>query len=307
MFKVVFVILHYNVIQVTIECIESILKYARYGNYRIVVIDNHSPNGTGATLKEKYLNHEIVNVILLDENIGFAKGNNVGYKYAKEILCADFIIIPNNDTEFIDDYFIDNAIRIYNESQYGILGPNIISVRTGEYQNPHKIELVSRDKVMEAIRHYRKEKMKYTIMSIFNFPFLYNYMRKVQRNVKTKYTSQCNHKLETMVGVTLFGACIVYSPLFIQKFDYAFYPEPFMYYDEDLLHYACAKQHLKIVYDPSITIYHKEKQATQTINKTYLNQRKFVNKHITNSVKILYQLMKEDNYYSINDFKEKPS
>ncbi|PKM50895.1 MAG: hypothetical protein CVV02_09255 [Firmicutes bacterium HGW-Firmicutes-7] len=300
--KIVFVILHFNAMQITIECIESIFKFARYDYYSIVVVDNKSPNGTGISLKEKYLNHPKVHVILLDENIGFAKGNNVGYKYAKETLEADFIIIPNNDTEFIDDHFIDNAIRIFNESAYGILGPNIISARTGAHQNPHKKELVTREKVVKAIRHYKNERIKHLLMSIFNFPAMHNYLRKMKKAVKSEKVSR-GKITEQMTNVTLFGACIVYSPLFIEKFNYAFYPEPFMYYDEDLLHYACAKQHLKVIYDPSITIYHKEKQATQTINRTYLKQRKFVNKHITNSIKILYRLMKEDNYYSINDFK----
>lgn len=298
--KFVFVILHYNAIEVTIECIESIFKNARDEFYQIIIVDNHSPNGTGPLLKEMYEEHPKIEVLLLQDNLGFAKGNNVGYQYAKEVLGADFIIMPHNDVIFMEDQIIPNIIKIFETTGFGILGPKILSQRT---QNPHKPHLVSRREVKRILHFYKRERIKNFVMTALPMTGLYNLLRSKKRSFKAKRSKPDVEHFEQMTDVTLHAACIVFSPLFINKFDYAFYPEPFMFFDEDLLHYMCAKEKLKVLFDPSILVLHKESQATESITKTPLIKSKFINKHIINSVKVLYRLMKEDHYYSINDFK----
>ena len=85
MYTFSFVILHYISITDTIECIESILKNINYLKYYIIVVDNGSKNNSGNILKEKYKNNSNVKVILNENNLGFARGNNVGYKLAKYV------------------------------------------------------------------------------------------------------------------------------------------------------------------------------------------------------------------------------
>lgn len=299
--NIVFVVLHYNTIEMTTMCIDSIINNIHYKPYRIVVVDNNSPNGTGQLLKEKYLNNNNIDFLLLPENIGFAKGNNAGYKYAKEVLGADFIIIHHNDVVFVDDMFVEKTLTIYNNTGFGILGPKIISKRT---QNPHKMHLVTRDEVKKILNFYRREKIKLFLMSTIRVTGVYELMRKIKRSVKTKKTNQVIMP-EQMTDVTLHAACIVFSPKFIKEFDYAFYPEVFMFFDEDLLHYMCAKHNLKVLFDPSLSVDHKESKATESVAKTPLNKSIFINKHIIKSVEILYKLMQEDNYYTVRDFKKK--
>ena len=127
--KICFVILHYIVIDDTIECIESIFNNIKYENYNIVVVDNKSPNSSGKILKDKYKKNDRVTVILNNENSGFAKGNNIGYKYAKAILKAQFIILINNDTIIKQNDFIDKIINTYEETKFYVLSPNIISTK----------------------------------------------------------------------------------------------------------------------------------------------------------------------------------
>ena len=89
-----FVILHYNTIEDTILCVDSIKENVN-SNYNIVIVDNCSPNGSGKLVKEKYCNDVDIHVILSERNEGFARGNNIGFIFAKERLHSKFIILMN--------------------------------------------------------------------------------------------------------------------------------------------------------------------------------------------------------------------
>ena len=295
--KIVFVILHYNCPEVTLECISSIKRTADYDNYHMVVVDNHSPDASGLSLKKRYKTDKKVTVIMNRENLGYAKGNNIGYSYAKNVLKADYIIIPNNDILFCQDNYIKKIMEIYEETHYGILGPDIQNLE-GIHQNPMKKELISRSSVLKIMNRYRRERIKNAIMLLIDVPFLYQWLRDKKRLIK-KDEVLCHER--RMENVTLFGACIIYSPLYIQKMDYAFFSEPFLYFEEDLLHYVSAKNGLKTVFDPSIRVIHKEKQSTASVYRTRLSQRRFYIEHVMNSLAILYRLMKEDRYRTVDD------
>lgn len=90
--KLWIIIINYNGIYDTMECIESILK----SDYtaEILIIDNASDNGEGEILEKEYTN---IHVIKSKENLGFAGGNNLGIWFAVEH-GADYIMLLNNDT-----------------------------------------------------------------------------------------------------------------------------------------------------------------------------------------------------------------
>ena len=43
------------------------------------------------------------------ENSGFAKGNNLGARFAIDVLNCDYLLFSNNDIEFIDSPLINTA------------------------------------------------------------------------------------------------------------------------------------------------------------------------------------------------------
>lgn len=98
-----FVILHYRAIDMTRTCVERI--QALDGENDIVIVDNASPNGTGKLLAEEYAADSKVTVLLNPENAGFARGNNMGIRWAKEHLSADFVVALNNDVEILQKDF----------------------------------------------------------------------------------------------------------------------------------------------------------------------------------------------------------
>ena len=68
--KFTFVILHYNNIDDTINCINTIkkLKVNKNDEVKIILIDNKSTNHTGTELASKYSNDKQIKVILLNKN-----------------------------------------------------------------------------------------------------------------------------------------------------------------------------------------------------------------------------------------------
>ena len=98
-----YVILHYQDINITKKSVYSLLKSTV--DSKIIIVDNCSPNGSGVTLERELSNEERVTVILNPHNDGFARGNNLGYKFAKEEYNPDIIVVMNNDIIISDSMF----------------------------------------------------------------------------------------------------------------------------------------------------------------------------------------------------------
>ncbi|MGL5690440.1 MAG: glycosyltransferase family 2 protein, partial [Bacteroidales bacterium] len=86
-----FIMVNYNGYNDTAELIDSIGCIIQTVSYEIVVVDNASVNDEGLRLQSDFPH---VNVILSEENLGFAGGNNLGIKHA----CGTYLYLINNDT-----------------------------------------------------------------------------------------------------------------------------------------------------------------------------------------------------------------
>mgnify|MGYP001416342161 FL=1 len=128
MFNVIFVILHYQNIDDTINCINSIKKLQGLdSNYKIILVDNKSPNNTGKELEKKYINDSNIETVLLEKNYGFSKANNIAFKKAKEYN-PEIVLVLNNDIIFEDNNFLLNLSKICkNSKKYDIICPDIIN------------------------------------------------------------------------------------------------------------------------------------------------------------------------------------
>ena len=109
-----FVILHYMAADYTVQCISSILALKKEpgDELMIYVVDNASPDGSGRKLLERYAGNDNVKVLLCRENIGFARGNNIGFRRARKA-GTDFLIMLNNDTEIEDPCFLKKIKEMY--------------------------------------------------------------------------------------------------------------------------------------------------------------------------------------------------
>lgn len=123
---IAFVVLHYNAIKETIDCVESIQKNIDTDSYCIVIVDNNSSNNTGSILNDKYRNHERIKVIINKENLGFAKGNNVGIDYARNVLRSEYVCCLNNDTLLEQKDFFSQISHLHDEKHIAVIGPQVI-------------------------------------------------------------------------------------------------------------------------------------------------------------------------------------
>ncbi|MEJ8303599.1 glycosyltransferase [Saccharibacillus sacchari] len=116
--KVSVVLITYNNLDYTKKCIDSIFQKTAYPNYELVIVDNDSQDDTPAYLLDLQKNMPNVKVILNDQNLGFAAGNNVGIRASE----GDYIILLNNDT-IVTRGWISGLIKHLNKDHVGMVGP----------------------------------------------------------------------------------------------------------------------------------------------------------------------------------------
>jgi len=86
--------------------------------FEVIVVDNNSHDGSCAFIKK---NFPKVTIIRLKENVGFAMGNNEGYKHAR----GEYIALLNNDTE-VDKNWLTELVAVAQDSRVGIVASKIL-------------------------------------------------------------------------------------------------------------------------------------------------------------------------------------
>jgi GT2 family glycosyltransferase len=152
MSRVAIIILNWNGWNDTAECLQSLIAIG-YRNYDIIVVDNGSTDDSPRALKEimqeianssatccpqgqdriavlwsfvelsmdeaaqsmlpLVLPGRRMVLIKCDDNYGFAKGNDIGIKYAFKNLHPDYILLLNSDTIVTND-FLGELVKIAN-------------------------------------------------------------------------------------------------------------------------------------------------------------------------------------------------
>lgn len=272
---IAFVILHYITIEDTVECVESIRTNMEYENYSIIIVDNGSPNHSGDILLNKYKDFNNIEVIISEENLGFAKGNNIGFIHAKYNQGADFIVLINNDTIIEQKEFCDKIITTYNKEKFHVLGPDILSLYDKKHQNPVP-------RIIKNIRDVEKRISKLSILKVLN----YFRIDQIVQNIKEKIEKKNNVEVE---DIQLHGSCLIFSRKYIERYD-GLYSKTFMYAEECILKYICCRDNLNMIYVPELQIKHKEDSSTNAyLRKDYLKRRFYYNNTIK-SYKLLREL-----------------
>ena len=159
------IILNTNRREDTLACLAS-LQQSLYPENKIIVLDNHSTDGSVEAISAKYPQVQIVS---LDKNLGYAGNNNVGINMAIDQR-VDWVFVLNEDT-ILDPDCISSLIKVgqgdpgigvlgpmvyhYDEPEViqsagGMLGPYWDSIHLakdekdiGQYVSPHQVEWIS--------------------------------------------------------------------------------------------------------------------------------------------------------------------
>ena len=120
--KVSIIILHLEEVRCLIDCVASLNK-ATYENCDIFIVHN----GPKSKVLEENLapiSQRITEVIDTGENVGFARGNNIGIRQALQ-KGAEYVLLLNDDT-VVSPEFLDILVNTAeNRADVGILGPKI--------------------------------------------------------------------------------------------------------------------------------------------------------------------------------------
>lgn len=278
MSKYCFLILHYISIDDTTSCVDSIMKlYSKY-DYKIVIVDNASSNNSGILLKKKYSSNDNITVILSEKNLGFANGNNLGFKYIKENINPEYIIMINNDIVMLDKDFLDKIDKIYNKEKFAVLGPKII-LKDGS--------ISSYKKHLNTVKE-QKKLIRYIYFRLFlNYIFLTPLIEKYRKRNKLNKI-----KIKQENDVILHGSALIFSKDYIDKFD-GIDNRTFLYCEEELLYIRLKKNNLKSVYCPDLYLQHNEDGATKSLTKNSRKKNIFIDKNLIKSNKILLNELKK--------------
>ena len=118
--KVFIIILNWNGMRDTLECLESVFKLD-YENFEVAVVDNGSIDDSVTIVKRDYPKVELIGN---EENLGFAAGNNVGIRYAMS-QGAEYIWLLNNDTIVNSDALSNMIEETERDPEIGIAGSKI--------------------------------------------------------------------------------------------------------------------------------------------------------------------------------------
>lgn len=114
------IIVSWNVKDYLKNCLFSIFAHLGSGfNYEVIVVDNASSDGTVQELGPKFTK---ILFIANNENVGFGRANNQGFKKSK----GEIILFLNPDT-IIKDRAIQKLLRFVKKTpNIGIVGPRVL-------------------------------------------------------------------------------------------------------------------------------------------------------------------------------------
>lgn len=218
------IIVNYNTLKMTKECIDSIYEKTRSIEFEVIVVDNASNDGS----KFFFENDVRIKYYYIDENLGFGRANNEGVKHAT----GTYLFFLNSDT-----LLRNNAIQIlfeYLESKYkvGVVGGNLFNA--------------------EGLPCISFERRYPGIVSDFNL-FSKGILNKLSYGVNQRF-NHLNHPINVAY---ISGADLMISKSLFTKAG-GFLPDYFMYFEETDLCYRIHKYGYKIQSVPNAEIIHFE-------------------------------------------------
>lgn len=289
-----FIILHYASVQDTVNCIESILKLEGSRRADIIVVDN------GCALKTENLPKSgNIQLIPLAGNEGFSAANNKGYQYALARCRPDFCIAANNDIVFEQTDFLEKIEQEYEKSRFYVLGPDIIVPGLNWHQSPLALDCMNREQAaarVNKLAFYKKHSILHFLQERA-FMWTHNILCRTGLLLKVKKTigrGKLPIYTERYENPGLMGACLIFSERYMEQNDRLFYPETFLYFEEDILTFNCKKNHWKMVYSPELFVHHNDSAATKKSSAGAFDRDRRTVRRMYDAALVYYNYLLED-------------
>lgn len=279
------VILNYLAYEATMDTIAAFDAQDREGFEVIcVVVDNCSPNGSFEVLSEKYHGRNDIILIKTERNLGFANGNNAGYKELLKHMSPDIVIVSNDDILLPQQGLYRWIADCCEKYGFAMLGPDIYAVNGGFHQSP--AENYPRDPavVRQKLNNLRKRLIKC-------------YIKKLLRKSSYSGRPSWENKLYSDFhdDKTLHGAFQIFSSEYFRHYSEPYDPSTFLYMEEEIVNLRCEKKGLKVIYSPDYQVHHLQAVATNMVNKENYNKEYFRAKNLFRSTKEYLKVLNNSN------------
>lgn len=249
MLDVSIIIVNYNTLKMTDECICSVIEKTLGISYEIILVDNASTDGS----KEFFSNDSRVKYIYNVENLGFGRANNKGIEIAQ----GRNILFLNSDT-----LLRNNAIKILfdfldSHPKVGACGGNLYN----QYGKPTHSFYRRLPSVLDELNDFLANHL-YQLMYGSNWEFNYT-----DKPLKVGHITGANlmvrqEKLKSIGG-----------------YDARF----FMYYEDTELCHRISQTGQTIISCPEAEIMHYTKDTISQTTKNYVNESRLLYFSITHS------------------------
>jgi GT2 family glycosyltransferase/glycosyltransferase involved in cell wall biosynthesis len=108
----------FNKIDFTQQCLDAIEAYTHGVGYEVIVVDDHSTDGTPAALARR----SGIRYLRNDENLGFIGSCNAGAAAA----LGRYLVILNNDTEVMTNWLVELVDTFHIRPDAGLVGAKLL-------------------------------------------------------------------------------------------------------------------------------------------------------------------------------------
>ena len=114
-------------------CVDSILNLTDYPHYEIVIVDNNSEKAETLEYLDELVDMEgdTVRIIQYTEPFNYSAENNAAAKIAR----GDYLLLLNNDTQVLEEDWLDTMMAYGQRPDIGIVGVRLIYPDTGKLQH----------------------------------------------------------------------------------------------------------------------------------------------------------------------------
>lgn len=235
--KLSIIIVNWNTKELLRQCLNSIPKVDNRGlKLEIIVVDNVSEDGSCEMVKKEFPE---VRLIQNKENLGFAKGNNVGLNEAK----GEYIMILNSDT-IIKEGAIEKLVKFLdtNENAAGVM-PLLLNKDNSIQKDPIYLRFPS---------------------PLFVFINYNSFFKKIAVNFFSDLLYSVNDFSRVSEVEQLSGAAMIIKGDILKSI--GGFDETYPYYFEDVdLSFQLRKLGYKLFMDPEAKIIHLGGQSTKKL------------------------------------------
>ena len=291
-----FVILQYMAANETVECVESIRAHVGAASYKIVIVDNCSPDDSYEVVERRFGGAGDVVLIRSDENLGFARGNNLGYRYAREHLNPEYVVMLNNDVLLFQDGLYEWLLDCERRHGFAVAGPMILTA-DGAYTSSPMLpdragiradQPATREEFEHDVKNFERKLLLIKLHVYRPIRWAYRKFLKKPEVGGTGYLSE-------QVNLRLHGSFLVFSRAYLGAFPEGLDGRTFMYDEEYFLQYHVLRRGLTMLYSPAYCVYHKEDASTgATLGSDDVRKARFQLSGMVRSRRAYLQMLEEE-------------